>query len=471
MATDPPIRRDYSVLEDLLGARFQAKEGKALPHDELAAEALRSASTTVRMRPSSFAGMPSTVFFDYPTELMYQRVDVCVEEALEGRKLRFDTHWERNCIKKAFVRAGYTRSLKKWTALWSKHQSEEALRSLNCLQKVNHFPNSWCIGRKDRLLRLVTAMKRLHGAEYAIHPDGYILPAEKDALLRQVQDIDSKASSRRVREGLWICKPVSSSCGRGIRVLTKDKLLKYLSRDKEKSVIMQRYVDDPYLINGKKFDMRVYVLVTGVDPMRVYVHSQGLTRISTAKYSLNNTKDKFAHLTNYSINKDSDKFVEATIDADTGNCDDYDEKSYKWSLIAFKKYLEQKTSREVMEATFRRVDELLVKTMIAAESEITPRVFSDCQYRSNCYELFGCDVMLDAKLTPHLIEVNVSPSLMGSSPLDRQIKGLLVADMFHLVGLYPHDNKLLAQFDTEVCERLYSTILLPSTCSDECPCH
>jgi hypothetical protein len=115
------------------------------------------------------------------------------------------------------------------------------------------------------------------------------------------------------------------------------------------------------------------------------------------------------------------------------------------------RYLEQRTSRAVMEATFRRVDDLLAKTMIAAESEMTPRVFSDCQFRSNCFELFGVDVMLDAKLQPHLIEVNISPSLMGSSPLDRQIKGLLVADMFHLVGFYPHDARMLSKFGGQVC--------------------
>lgn len=441
----------HRIVNEILSANLGGFADSDGAEEALGGRRRQDPPAVVRMRPSAFAGLPSTVFFDYPSELIYQRHDVVVEEILGGRRLRYDTYWERNCIKKAFARAGFSRSSGKWTALWSKHQSEEVLRSLNCLQKVNHFPNSWCIGRKDRLLRLITAMKRLHGAAYDIHPDGYILPGEKDALLRQVQDIDSKSSSRRVREGLWICKPVSSSCGRGIRVLTKEKMLKYLSKDKTRSVVMQRYVDNPYLINGKKFDLRIYVLVTGVDPMRVYVHSQGLTRISTSNYSLNNTKDKFAHLTNYSINKDSDNFIEATVDTATGDCDAFDDSSYKWSLTAFKRYLEQRTSREVMEAAFRRVEDLLVKTMIAAESEITPRMFSDCQYRSNCYELFGCDVMLDANLQPHLIEVNISPSLVGSSPLDRQIKGLLVADMFHLVGLYPHDARLLALFDTQVC--------------------
>ncbi len=44
-------------------------------------------------------------------------------------------------------------------------------------------------------------------------------------------------------------------------------------------------------------------------------------------------------------------------------------------------------------------------------------------YRTNCFELFGMDVILDHKLEPSLLEVNVSPSLMGSSPLDKRIKG------------------------------------------------
>ena len=55
--------------------------------------------------------------------------------------------------------------------------------------------------------------------------------------------------------------------------------------------------------------------------------------------------------------------------------------------------------------------------------------------------------MLDSKLNPHLIEVNISPSLAGSSPLDKRIKGTLIADMLHVVGIYPHDPKLIKQFD------------------------
>ena len=103
----------------------------------------------------------------------------------------------------------------------------------------------------------------------------------------------------------------------------------------------------------------------------------------------------------------------------------------------------RKVGRKTMEQTFDKIFDLCLKTMIAAESEITPHMHSIAQYRTNCFELFGCDVILDSHLNPHLLEVNVSPSLMGSSTLDKKIKGTLVADILHLVGMYPHDPELL----------------------------
>lgn len=59
------------------------------------------------------------------------------------------------------------------------------------------------------------------------------------------------------------------------------------------------------MINGLKFDLRVYVLVTSFEPLRIYVYNEGLTRFASEPYqSPSVSKDnKFAHLTNYSINK------------------------------------------------------------------------------------------------------------------------------------------------------------------------
>jgi tubulin polyglutamylase TTLL4 len=140
----------------------------------------------LKMRPSGFKLLPSTVYFDYPAGIgVPERVDAAIEEPIGKRKLHYETHWERNCIKNAFARAGFSRSMKQWTALWTPHQSKDVLRAMTCLQKVNHFPSSWCIGRKDRLMQTIGFMARLHGKEhFGFHPDGFVLPQEADALRR-----------------------------------------------------------------------------------------------------------------------------------------------------------------------------------------------------------------------------------------------------------------------------------------------
>ena len=68
----------------------------------------------------------------------------------------------------------------------------------------------------------------------------------------------------------------------------------------------QRYMHKPYLIDDLKFDLRVYALVFGVDPLRVFVFKEGLARFATETYigpQKNNLDNLFMHLTNYAINK------------------------------------------------------------------------------------------------------------------------------------------------------------------------
>ena len=51
-------------------------------------------------------------------------------------------------------------------------------------------------------------------------------------------------------------------------------------------------------------------------------------------------------------------------------------------------------------------------------------------------------MLLDAKLQPHLLEVNCGPSLSSSSKLDKKIKTTLICDTLNLIGITPYDRKL-----------------------------
>lgn len=80
---------------------------------------------------------------------------------------------------------------------------------------------------------------------------------------------------------------------------------------KSEESIVSLYLDKPLLINNKKFDMRMYVVVTSFNPLRVYFYHEGLARFATEEYSNDPKvlKNKFVHLTNFSINKRNIKFV------------------------------------------------------------------------------------------------------------------------------------------------------------------
>lgn len=79
----------------------------------------------------------------------------------------------------------------------------------------------------------------------------------------------------------------------------------------------------PYLIDNLKFDLRVYALVYGVEPLRVFVFQEGIARFATEEYKgpqKGNLENLFMHLTNYAIQKKSDNFVHQEAgDKDTGH--------------------------------------------------------------------------------------------------------------------------------------------------------
>ena len=99
--------------------------------DDDADDPLEPIPGEVKLVPSMFPDRPPTVFFEYPKELGMARFDnVCYSEPLGSRRLLFKCHWERNSVKNAFYRAGFsrTKSTLSWTASWGKHPTRDGFR-------------------------------------------------------------------------------------------------------------------------------------------------------------------------------------------------------------------------------------------------------------------------------------------------------------------------------------------------------
>uniref|UniRef100_A0AAY4C423 Tubulin--tyrosine ligase-like protein 5 n=1 Tax=Denticeps clupeoides TaxID=299321 RepID=A0AAY4C423_9TELE len=297
-----------------------------------------------------------------------------------------------------------------WTG---SHLKPYLLRSLLEFQKVNHFPRSYELTRKDRLYKNIQRMQQAHGFKnFQFVPQTFVLPAE-------YQEFCNAFSKDK---GPWIIKPVASSRGRGIYLVSS---LSQIPLDE--SILVSRYISNPLLIDDFKFDVRLYVLVTSYDPLVIYLYEEGLARFATVKYNraTKNIKNQFMHLTNYSVNKKSSDYV---------SCDDPEVEDYgnKWSMSAMLRYLKQEGKDITL--LMGQIEDLVVKAVLSAELQIAAACKMFVPHRSNCFELYGFDVLIDSNLKPWLLEVNLSPSLACDAPLDLKIKASLISDMFSLVG-------------------------------------
>uniref|UniRef100_A0A4W6EY99 Tubulin--tyrosine ligase-like protein 5 n=1 Tax=Lates calcarifer TaxID=8187 RepID=A0A4W6EY99_LATCA len=302
-----------------------------------------------------------------------------------------------------------------WTG---SHLKPYILRSLEDFQKVNHFPRSYELTRKDRLYKNIQRMQQTHGFKnFHIVPQTFVLPSE-------YQEFCNCFAKDR---GPWIIKPVASSRGRGIYLVSNPNQISM-----DENILVSRYINNPLLIDEFKFDVRLYVLVTSYDPLIIYVYEEGLARFATVKYdrTSKNIKNTFMHLTNYSVNKKSSDYV---------SCDDPEVEDYgnKWSMSAVLRYLKQEGKDTTL--LMRQVEDLIIKAVLSAEQQIATACKTYVPHKTNCFELYGFDVLIDSNLKPWLLEVNLSPSLACDAPLDLKIKASMIADMFSLVGFVCQD--------------------------------
>eukprot|EP01138_Halocafeteria_seosinensis_P016507 gb/GECG01016838.1/.p1 GENE.gb/GECG01016838.1/~~gb/GECG01016838.1/.p1 ORF type:complete len:982 (+),score=90.90 gb/GECG01016838.1/:1-2946(+) len=137
-------------------------------------------------------------------------------------------------------------------------------------------------------------------------------------------DLGTQKRRRKVPKHVFISKPDSSSQGQGIQLVTNpSRLLSFgttLDSVDKPSKLVQKYIDNPVLIGGHKFDLRLYACVSAVQPEpRVFLLSEGLARFATKPYkrpTTKNSKNRMMHLTNYAVNKGQELHLNLQGDCD-----------------------------------------------------------------------------------------------------------------------------------------------------------
>ena len=93
------------------------------------------------------------------------------------------------------------------------------------------------------------------------------------------------------------------------------------------------------------------------------------------------------------------------------------------------------------ELTFKKIEDMIIKTIISVEPIINNANEMYCPLPNQCFELFGFDILIDDKLEPWLLEVNLTPALGCDSPLDQKIKSNVIADLLSMAGIIAVESR------------------------------
>jgi tubulin polyglutamylase TTLL1 len=363
----------------------------------------------------------------------------------ESRCINFCTDFDKSIVINSFVRRGWKQvsPIENWNIYWANTVNCRNIFNLdigyrlNDNQLINHFPNNYELVRKDLLVKNIkryrkeleregnalackTEVSLANGQNVSLYlyldfiPVTYVLPSDYNIFVEEF---------RRFPQSTWILKPCGKSQGAGIFLINKLSKLKKWSRESKKylqhqltskdTYVISRYIDNPLLIGGKKFDLRIYVLVTSFRPLKAYMFGNGFCRFCTMKYDTSVTEldNMYVHLTNVSVQKHG--------------MDYNSQHGGKLGINNLKLYLEGTRGRVVTKRLFKDIQWLVIHSLKAVTS-----VMSNDRH---CFECYGYDIIIDDSLKPWLIEVNASPSMTATTVNDRILKYKLIDNLLSVV--------------------------------------
>lgn len=240
---------------------------------------------------------------------------------------------------------------------------------------------------------LETAQLNLESAEPYHWRAGEVKPLASFEKL--VRDVEARWPQASLDDGqnVWIVKPHAESKATGLKCMQRlPDIMRHCMASPYSTV--QKYIERPFLLDGRKFHIRQWVLLKSAAPLKAFMFSECYFRLCDQQYNLATLDDVQSHLSNYQVNQEGDSM----------------------SVPEFKERLAQVTGRDdLWEEEIRpQLDAIVLATCKAARSKLVQR--------SGCFELYGFDLMLDADLRVWLLEVNSSPDCRHSAPfLDRML--------------------------------------------------
>ena len=309
---------------------------------------------------------------------------------------------------------------------------QRILSTLPKYAKFNHFPREYIVGEKDLMYLYYKKLKNKFPDDFDFVPESYLLPEDKE-------EVDKKFKNyKKTKDNLWLVKPPGSSLAKGIRFIENYE-------DIPKNNFISRYIHNPHLLNNKKYHLRIYVLVTGYLPFKIYIYDEGQVFLAAETYSYDpeELNNKFKFITNFAVSKDSKNYsYDVSLEEEKGNT---------WTFRALAKHINKEGGNWTK--IWNEIEDMAIKIMLSvSEEERKVLLGYENLGGSNLYQLYGFDVLIDDNYKPWLLEINTAPHLDTYNKITFINKSKLIADIMNLVGIVIFNHQNEKPFDEADCE-------------------
>ncbi len=202
-------------------------------------------------------------------------------------------------------------------------------------------------------------------------------------------------------------------------------------------ILAQELLQDPYLIKGRKINLRVYVLVV--------CHKN--------KYQVYAYKDGFMYYTKDLFKENS---VEMGPNITTGYVDRWIYDVHPLTHEDFRKYLDSKRPLTEAERKVHNISSHVFNNIYGLVKDVFGAFYGkigngEKLYNQLSFQLFGIDVAIDDKLNAKIMEVNKGPDLGSKDDRDGNLKRGLIKDILKIVKAVEDDssNKFLKVLELE----------------------
>ena len=291
----------------------------------------------------------------------------------------------------------------------------ERIKRINKYQFFGFFPTFLKLQIKTEIYKIFKKFQYNFPDDFNFMAETFIFPEEKELIINKFKNYTLNKTN------LYLIKPPNLSSGEGIYFLNKFSEIKY---DK---YIITKYINS-LLVYQKKFDLRIYVLITGISPLKIYLNIDGIVRIAANNYSLDNL-DLSSHLTGITTNLKKNIFKK--------NNNYFSQDGNHWSLFVFKNYYENQGKNYTV--LWDKIKDIVIKSFIFLTEE--PINYEKFIKEKKIYQIWGLDILIDENERPWLLEMNGRhPGLDSRDKMDLIVKSELIKDMWNIIGIEPYSH-------------------------------